>query len=231
MPNLTNILPILACWLCALFLMTIQSTAATPGNFDSEKIESFKKKSEYNYYQRKQATPEEPTQEGSSAHLNIDFGWADGVVTFVLVLIFVGILGGLAYVFAQGGFKQVFLLNRQLKTHAQIEQLLNEDKIHTNDFDPMIAAAKKTKNHRLVLRLMFLKALQNLNQKQQIIYAKNKTNDEYSYEIKNTILKTNFDEISGIFSWVWYGHTQIDESTFEEFEPKFKTFIADIEAI
>lgn len=231
MLKLIHIPQLLAIWFCTLFLITMSSPADAQRYFDQDKIESYKKNSAYNYYKRKQEQPEETAKKQEIGHSNIDFSLGNSLVNVVLIVIFIALLVFLAYVFAQGGFKQTFVPNKPVKTDAQIEQLLNEDQIDSNDFDSLIKAAGRNNNYRLVLRLMFLKALQNLHEKQQIKYAKTKTNYEYSYEIRNTSIKTNFDEVSEIFSWVWYGNSQIDEASFQAFEPKFKTFISDIEAI
>ena len=64
-----------------------------------------------------------------------------------------------------------------------------------------------------------------MSNKQIIEWNPEKTNSDYLYEIKSEKLKTEFEYLSYLYNYVWYGEFEMDEVHFEEVKKSFdKTF-------
>jgi len=103
------------------------------------------------------------------------------------------------------------------------------ENIHLIDFDKLIEEAKKKEQYNQAIRLSYLKSLKLLNEKKLISIEKDKTNQEYIYEIKNQHLKTAFKNITWLFEYVCYGDFNIDKTNFPETESSFLEFYRQIE--
>ncbi len=108
--------------------------------------------------------------------------------------------------------------------HATI---LKEDLLETN-FDDLIYKAKENNDYRLAIRYYYLKVLKNLTEKQIIDWDNEKTNHDYIYEIKEDSLREQFEYISYVYDYCWYGEFQLNENSFEEAENKFNQLIQQI---
>jgi hypothetical protein len=191
---------------------------------DPKKIEAIKKQSEYDYfksYSSKKEKPKDLKKESNSENWSFLKRVGDNI-HILFIIVFVLIAGFLIYsLVTEGGFsKRIFRLKK--RDSIVVLETIDEEKIEENDFDILIRTAYGNFDYRLVLRLMFLKNLQLLNNRNHIIYKKNKTNYEYSLEIKNQYLKQDFLQVSDVFSWVWYGLETVDETIFVKYEPMFK---------
>jgi hypothetical protein len=50
-----------------------------------------------------------------------------------------------------------------------------------------------------------------------------KTNSDYSYEIKNEKLKEDFNYLSYLYNYIWYGEFELTEDTFNKTKKSFET--------
>ncbi|WP_290702030.1 hypothetical protein [Lacinutrix sp.] len=109
------------------------------------------------------------------------------------------------------------------------EKLVYEDEdIHETDFDRYLKKAINDKNFRLATRYYYLALLKNLTDLKTIEYHKDKTNTEYLFEIENKNLRSQFSEVSYIYSYVWYGEFPIDAFAFKTVEKKYKSIFKSI---
>jgi len=105
--------------------------------------------------------------------------------------------------------------------------VLKEELLETN-FNELIRQAKENKDFRLAIRYYYLKVLKNLTEKEMIEWDNEKTNYDYYNEIKDDDLRNQFEYISYIYDYCWYGEFNIDEKEFETAEQKFKQLIKQI---
>lgn len=114
-------------------------------------------------------------------------------------------------------------------TKKVAKKLVYEDEdIHESDFTRLLEKAIHEKNFRLATRYYYLSLLKKLSDKKTIEYHKDKTNTEYLFEIENKNIRKQFQEVSYIYSYVWYGEFPIDSMKFKTVEKKYKSIFNSI---
>ena len=94
--------------------------------------------------------------------------------------------------------------------------------IHETDFKQLIEETKAAGNYRLALRYYYLWVLKMLSYREIIGWDRDKTNNDYLYEIKDTTLRRDFEYLSYVYDHSWYGDFPIDERAFAKAERSFK---------
>ncbi|OQD42628.1 hypothetical protein BUL40_08855 [Croceivirga radicis] len=100
---------------------------------------------------------------------------------------------------------------------------ISEQHIETIDFDALLADALKNKDYRLAVRYQFLLLLKHLSNKDLIDWHFEKTNADYTREIKEPRLKNSFMELAYLYDYVWYGEQAISEPAYLTAANKFNT--------
>ncbi len=98
---------------------------------------------------------------------------------------------------------------------------ISEEHIENIDLNDLIANAISEKDYRLAIRYMYLKALQDLSINKIIDYHFEKTNTDYSREISDTTLKKNFNRVSYLYDYIWYGEFELDEERYYSAKKSF----------
>jgi hypothetical protein len=104
----------------------------------------------------------------------------------------------------------------------------NIDNINAIDFDAEINKALAMLNYRLALRLMYLKALKKLSDKEYINWDISKTNSQYYQELQNPDLKNQFINLTYKFEYAWYGNLPINQQDFSVTQSQFSSFYQEI---
>ncbi len=92
------------------------------------------------------------------------------------------------------------------------------------DFDKQIKEEVLKKNFRSAVRLCFLKIIKELNQHHLISWKQDKTNNDYLKELKNGVYYKQFEELSWLYEYIWYGDFILDEHNFLTVIQKFDQF-------
>jgi hypothetical protein len=98
---------------------------------------------------------------------------------------------------------------RKIYTEEEIEKNL----IYV-DFEKLIQETLKNGDNRLAIRYYYLWILKRLAEKNIIEWHTEKTNSDYSYEIQSTELRTDFQYLSYLYNYIWYGEFEMNEQTF-----------------
>ncbi|NOS93627.1 MAG: DUF4129 domain-containing protein [Cyclobacteriaceae bacterium] len=98
------------------------------------------------------------------------------------------------------------------------------ENIHELNFDKLIAQAVEKRNYREAVRLTFLYSLKKLADANLIKWVPGKTNDDYMREIKNHPSLPRIMELRYYFDYAWYGHFEIDPSTYTAIQNAFAEF-------
>ncbi|PWS32459.1 hypothetical protein [Pedobacter paludis] len=98
------------------------------------------------------------------------------------------------------------------------------ENIHEIDFDEQISKALQAQNYRLAVRLLYLKTLKSLSDKQQINWLPEKTNQAYVLEISDDVKRSEFSKLTDQFEYIWYGEFFLDKNTFESVNTAFHNF-------
>jgi len=100
----------------------------------------------------------------------------------------------------------------------------SDDNIHEIDFNEEIEKAISSSNYRLAVRLLYLRALKNLSDKDLIHWLPEKTNQTYISEINDPEKRRAFSKITHQFEYVWYGEFFIDKENFNAIKDTFERF-------
>ena len=84
------------------------------------------------------------------------------------------------------------------------EELATED-IFAINYQKEIDKAAQQGNYRLAVRLLFLRILKNLSQKNIIRYTQDKTNLDYLVQLHATRYYSDFFRITRNYEYSWYG--------------------------
>jgi len=103
-----------------------------------------------------------------------------------------------------------------------------EKNLHLVDFEKLIKESIKAGEHRLSIRYYYLFLLKKMSEKQIIEWDLEKTNSDYIYEIKSVELKANFEYLSYLYNYMWYGEFDL---TLEDFEKAKKAFDTTLNSI
>jgi hypothetical protein len=106
------------------------------------------------------------------------------------------------------------------RKNIKVQDITEED-IHHMDFRDLIHNTKKAQDYRLAVRYYYLWLLKKLSANEVIDWHWDKTNSDYLYEIKNTMLKKDFEYLSYVYDYSWYGDFPIDEAAFAKAEKAF----------
>lgn len=98
---------------------------------------------------------------------------------------------------------------------------LVEENIHTIDFQTIINNAKKEENYRICIRYYYLWVLKTLADKEIIEWDMEKTNADYVYEISDKKTKTDFQYLSYLYDYIWYGEFELQKNEFLKAEKSF----------
>jgi hypothetical protein len=139
---------------------------------------------------------------------------AAAIIFFVIYLIVKAIMNGEgSWVFGKSSDKNVI-------NYEEIEK-----NIHLVDFEKLIKETLKNGENRLAIRYYYLWLLKIMSAKQLIEWDVEKTNSDYLYEIKNTSIKSQFEYVSYLYNYIWYGEFELDEVTFVKAKKAFDNLI------
>lgn len=96
-----------------------------------------------------------------------------------------------------------------------------DENIHEMNFDRLIAEAVDKNDFRTAVRLLFLKSLKILSDKNLIEWEHGKTNHDYLSELKKDELKQGFYELNYYFEYSWYGNFSVNHETFRKVQKLF----------
>jgi len=108
---------------------------------------------------------------------------------------------------------------------SEIDLFDTIDDVYSPEIENLIDKYLTEKNYSIVIRLYFNKILRELSDNNIIAWEKNKTNRDYSCEIFDNNLKSNFNEFSNIFEHVWYGNFEVDATAFKNIQKLYNTII------
>ncbi|MDI9258249.1 DUF4129 domain-containing protein [Flavobacterium sedimenticola] len=109
------------------------------------------------------------------------------------------------------------------------KKIIHDDDIEKNlvhvDFEKLIAQTLKEGNNRLAVRYYYLWVLKRMSEKSIIEWHADKTNTDYVYEIQSSDLRSDFQYLSYLYNYIWYGEFEMTEPTFRHAKKAFETTI------
>lgn len=103
-----------------------------------------------------------------------------------------------------------------------------EKRLTEIDLQIYLEKALSDKDFMLAIRYLHLINLKKLALSGQIDWDYQKTNHEFLRELKNEILRPDFEKTIRIYEYIWYGKFTIKESEFSSYEAVFSHFNREI---
>lgn len=141
-------------------------------------------------------------------------------VLAVVLIIFAVYLIVKALIKGEGNWFFSTSTNKQILNFEEIEK-----NIHLINFEKEIKEHISKKEYRNAIRLYYLWLLKKMSDKNIIEWDVEKTNSDYYYEIANSTIKKEFNYLSYLYNYIWYGGFSIDEDSFKEAKNSFEKTI------
>ncbi|WP_316816991.1 DUF4129 domain-containing protein [Pedobacter nyackensis] len=205
-------------------LLKNDSSAVVPRNFDLQKIEGYSTQKEFQYEEQQL----------------IDTSWWDRFWRWIWDLIntaFENRYSGnfikylvIAIVVALVIFAVIKILGLDLKIFAGKSKAVDVpydeslENIHEINFNEEIDKAVGNGNYRLAVRLLYLRSLKLLSDRELIHWQPEKTNQAYVDELADQDGKEQFKVLTLQFEYIWYGDFAIDKDGFKGIKGNFERF-------
>ena len=112
------------------------------------------------------------------------------------------------------------------------KKIYHDDEIEKNiihvNFEKLIKETSKKGDNRLIVRYYYLWVLKQLSEKDLIDWHPDKTNTDYLYELQSGELKTDFEHLSYLYNYIWYGEFELSEHTFLHAKNSFEKTLKSI---
>jgi hypothetical protein len=134
-------------------------------------------------------------------------------------LVIIGIL--LVYLFAKN---TNFSRDKKVEDFSKILSEV-EDNLPEADIETPLERAIKERNYKIATRLYYLLIIQKLAEKKEIVWSKEKTNREYTNELRRFFALADFRQVTLIYEKAWFGKELTTQDEFERFQPLFDSLI------
>lgn len=98
--------------------------------------------------------------------------------------------------------------------------------IQETDLERFLREALASGNHPLAIRMYYLQIIKSLNERHFIEWARQKTNRDYTREMRHHKLAPNFRTLTQTYENVWYGNQSLSKADFLSIEPGFQQFLS-----
>ena len=145
--------------------------------------------------------------------------WFQTLLWIVIIAGFAGFL----FIYLSGSSMGLFRKKKVKLANAEEEEVNTED-IFAINYQKEIDKAAAQGNHRLAIRLMFLRLLKNMSEKNIIRYTQDKTNLDYLLELQSTNHYKHFFRITRNYEYSWYGKFLVSEDAYNLIRKEFDEF-------
>lgn len=146
-----------------------------------------------------------------------------GQRTWFQTLIWLIIIGGFAtflMIYLSGSNVGLFRKRSKAIRSAEEQEEITED-IFAINYQKEIDKATAQGNYRLAIRLMYLRLLKNLSEKNIIQYKQDKTNLDYLMQLHQTKHYGNFFKVTRNYEYSWYGKFEVSEPAYKLIRSEF----------
>jgi hypothetical protein len=183
-------------------------------DYEGKKIITYTEPGSGNYEDYKNKKPrlrEKDNENQFSINLG-PFSWLFYLALFIAV-------GFLIYILLNEGGSGWF----SSKGHKKIEtsEDITSENIQNADINALINRAENDEDYRLAIRYYYLLVLKTLTIKNHIKFEDDKTNADYLNDIKSKPFSSEFEYISYLYNYIWYGEFPLDVQQYTQAKDKF----------
>ncbi|RMG54272.1 MAG: DUF4129 domain-containing protein [Bacteroidetes bacterium] len=202
-------------WIGLLLLMLpvlLPGQTAPDRRFDPEALEAYRADPDYAYGL-------EPLPEAPEPPPRLGAGWLAVWKVFMYVVVG-GVLILLLYMILS---RTILRPARRVAGPSELPGLKVED-LQDLPYDRLVQEAEVAGDYRRAVRLRFLQTLKRLDAIDLIAWRDNKTNQDYYYELYDSPLRHDFEALSRIYDYVWYGHFDLPAERYPLLRTRFEAF-------
>ncbi len=118
----------------------------------------------------------------------------------------------------------VGLFRKKERQHAAEEESEISEDIFSINYQKEIDKAAAQGNYRLAIRLMYLRLLKNLSEKNIIRYKQDRTNLDYLMQLHPTAYYKDFFRITRNYEYSWYGQFNVSNEAYGIIKNEFDVF-------
>lgn len=121
-----------------------------------------------------------------------------------------------------------FFIFSKYKRNKNVTASTDEEDLAANDLDQKISQAIQSLDFRGATRYLFLKTLKLLSERNHINLLAKATNREYVRQMHQHHHAKDFEKLTRIYEYVWYGGFNPNHHQFESIHQNFNQFIAKV---
>lgn len=144
--------------------------------------------------------------------------------TIFQTLLWLIIIGGFATFLIMYLYNSNAGLFRKSNSIATGEADRETTDIFSINYQKEIDKAVSKSDYRLAIRLMFLRLLKNLSDRNIIQYKQDNTNFDYLLQLQPTGMYADFFRITRNYEYSWYGQFEVDKDKFDVIKKDFDHF-------
>lgn len=189
-----------------IYILTVLSCfgiSAEERKYEEETIRNLKKEYIYRVAPEKKDEPKE--EEEKSA--DIDFPMSNIMVALFVVIVAAFLIA----LFMRMKGTKISLL--ESKDEIEAEEVVDEY-TSKSELELALEKALSDKDYRLAVRVIFLLALQSLENRNYIVIEKSKTIPQYLYELDGKKERSELNDLAYLFNYAWYGGFEVDQESY-----------------
>lgn len=141
------------------------------------------------------------------------------------VILWMIIIGGFAaFIMWYLANSNVSLFRKRDKAIGFDEEEIETDDIFSINYQKEIDKAVANGNYRFAVRMMYLRLLKNLAEKNIIRYKQERTNFDYLLQLNSTSYYHDFFRVTRNYEYSWYGHFEVDREKYDMIRNDFTNF-------
>jgi hypothetical protein len=137
------------------------------------------------------------------------------------VFLFIILAVAIIWFLLAGDFK---LFRPQSKSIKHKKNEVPDQNVFETDFEHEISKAIAANDFSLAIRLHYLQLLKILSARKIIQYSPEHTNQDFVFQLRNSIYYKEFFALTRSFEYTWYGRFNVSESAFEKIQSNFISF-------
>ena len=187
--------------------------------------ENLKKDKDFWYADAVLKKKEEPKEEQDRKEY-VPLGQRSWVQTLLWIIIIGGFAGAIMWYLAESNVG-LFRKKRTATGGASQGDEMPED-IFAINYQKEIDRATAQGNYRLAVRMMYLRLLKELSDKNIIQYKQDRTNLDYLLQLHKTSHYPHFFRLTRHFEYSWYGHFDVEPQAYRLIAKEFDQFEKEI---